>query len=376
MLSFNKKKSMIRNYSVKNILFVQDSSPCIRTIKMATALYYEGLNIHLVHRNKTPDEAYGYGNSSFKSISILPKYRFKDIKFIKQLIIKYNIDLVHFHNQPDQLGAKLIGSKLGIPIIYDQHDFMSFKHHLSRKEKKYELICNENADGSIYITEAYKNEVSKYYNLIDNSICFGNYFPQNSNLKPANFLPKISLQSKKLNLVYLGRISEHKRDHRNIINIVQLLSDIDFIIHIYPSKNKKYSDFNRISNVIIHDKLPYNELIKDISQYDFGITAFNDEIASKLPHIKYAFGNKTYDYLCAGIPVLVQKCLDEVLDFIINNGFGFTMENYDKYNNLSSSEYSNIVLNIIQCRNQFSMENQIHRIIKFYEKTVESYYNV
>jgi len=358
----------------QNILFVQDSSPCIRTIKIATALYYEGLNIHLAHRNKTPDEAYGYGNSSFKSISILPKYRFKDIKFIKQLIIKYNIDLVHFHNQPDQLGAKLIESKLGIPIIYDQHDFMFFKHHLSKKEKKYEQVCNEEANGTVYITKTYKNEVSQYYNLIDNSICFGNYFPQNSILESADFLSKTSSLSKKLNLVYLGRISEHKNDHRNIVNVIQNLSNRDLVIHIYPSKNKKYPSFSQISNVVIHDKLPYNKLIKEISQYDFGVTAFNDEVASKLPHIRYAFGNKTYDYLCAGLPVLVQNCLDDVLDFITNNSFGFVMENYDEYNNLSSSEYSNIVLNIIQSRNQFSMENQIHRIVEFYEKTVEIFY--
>lgn len=366
---------MKKNSSVRNILFVQDSSPCIRTIKMATALQNEGLNIHLAHRNRTPDEAYGYGNSSFKSISKLPKYRFKDIKFIKHLIIKNNIELVHFHNQPDQLGAKLIKAKLGIPMIYDQHDFMSFKHHLSRKEKKYEQICNENADGTIYITKAYKNEVSQYYDLIDNSICFGNYFPQNSILQPANFSPKLSLKNKKQNLVYLGRISEHKKDHRNIINIIQKMSDNDFIIHVYPSRNKKYPNFSQIPNVVIHDKLPYKDLIKEISQYDFGITAFNDEAASKLPHIRNAFGNKTYDYLCAGIPVLVQSCLDNVLDFITKNEFGFIMENIDDYKKISSSEYSDIVKKIIQSRNNFSMENQIHRIVEFYEKTLENYHN-
>jgi len=365
----------MKNSSFKNILFVQDSSPCIRTIKLATALKSNGLNIHLAHRNRTPDEVYGYGNASFASITCLPKYRFKDVQVIKRVIADNEINIVHFHNQPDELGAKLIRANLGIPVIYDQHDFLSFKHHLSKKERKYERICNEEADGTVYANpDSYRNETAKYYALIENSLCFANYPSGTSALEKEDELPKCSSLDGKTHLVYIGRISERKDDHRNIIEIVRELADEDYIVHIYPSKNRTYPKYNRIDHVIVHEKLPYHQLITEISQYDFGLTIFNNSLANdKIPHVKYAFGNKTFDYLLAGLPVLTQTCLQEVAKIVLENGFGFTVENFNDYRSISKDRYNALVENIRQKRGYFAMENQIHRLIDFYGATMERY---
>ena len=59
------------------------------------------------------------------------------------------------------------------------------------------------------------------------------------------------------------------------------------------------------------------------------------------------------------------------------NGFGrigrlilrAILENYKDYKNIFQNKYSQIVKNIIENRNSFSMQNQIHRIIDFYKKT-------
>lgn len=357
---------MKANSSIKNILMVQDSSPCIRTIKISEALKSKGFNIHLAHKDKTPDEVYGYGNSIFDSITLLPKSKFEEIKIIKEIMASKNIDLIHFHNQPDRLGAKLIKANLSVPVIYDQHDFMSFKHHLSKKDKKFERTCNENADGTVYIMNSYKDEVAKFYSLIDNSLSFANYFPSESTLNSEDFLPKLSKQDKQTHLVYIGRISEDRTDHRNIIEILKKLSEKGFMLHVYPSRNKKYRNYRKIKNLIVHEKLPYKKLIQEISQYDFGITVFNNNIAPKLPHIRFAFGNKTFDYICAGIPVLAQDCLDEVKNFTLSNNFGFILEQYENYMNISNEQYCKIVENILEKRDSFSMESQIQRMIDFY----------
>jgi hypothetical protein len=365
---------MKKNFLLKNILFVQDSSPCIRTIKLATALKSKGLKVHLAYINRTPDEVYGYGNSSFISLNKLSKYNFQKIKFIIELIKKNDISLLHYHNQPDILGAKIINANLNIPIIYDQHDCMSFKHRLSRKEKKSEKICNENANGIVYITSSYKDTMSKYYKLPKNSICFGNYFPIKNLLTKEEELPKLSDTDNKIHLVYLGRISENLSDHRNIIFLLKNFNKELFKIHIYPSRDKNYMKYAQISNVIIHNNLPYNKLIKEISQYNFGLTLFNNSIVRKLPIIIYALGNKTYDYLSAGLPVIAQDCLKEVKDFILKNKFGFVLENEPSYINLSKKEYRNMVENIRTNRVKFTMENQIHRLIDFYNTTLEKFY--
>ncbi len=364
---------MVKEKSIKNILFVQDSSPCIRTIKLAAALQSKGLNIYLAHRDKTPDEVYGLGNSAFRSLTRLPKYKFKDIRIIRRLIDERNIDLVHFSNEPDELGARLIKANLKIPVIYDQHDFLSFKKKLSAKKRKQEQICNEEADGTVYITESYKKEVGKYYALIKNSICFANYFSADNVLKADEFLPKLSAKDGKKHLVYLGRITEYNNDHRNIVGVLRRIADEKIMIHIYPSKNKKYMQYNRIPNVVVHENLPYRRLIQQISQYDFGLTVFNDEVASKLPHIRYAMGNKSYDYLCAGLPILAQESLDEVREFTLKNHFGFVLEERQNYIDISPEEYSGLVEHIIRKRMQFSMESQIERLIGFYTGTKKEF---
>jgi glycosyltransferase involved in cell wall biosynthesis len=357
-------------FFIKNILFVQDSSPCIRTIKLATALASNGLHIHLAHRNRTPDEVYGYGNASFTSITRLPKYRFKDIQAIKRIIADQAIHLVHFHNQPDELGAKLIKADLGIPVIYDQHDFLSFKHRLSGKERKYERICNEEADGTVYITDSYRNEVAKYYALTEHSLCFANYLSGRSILEKEAELPKCSSLDGKTHLVYIGRISERKKDHRNIMEVARALADEDQIVHIYPSRNRAYPKYNRMDHVIVHEKLPYHPLISEISQYDFGLTIFNHRLVREMPHVQYALGNKTFDYLSAGLPVLTQECLQEVAKIVLENGFGFTLEHFNEDKSLSADSYHALVENIRQKRGDFTMENQIHRLIDFYQTTI------
>ena len=69
---------------MKNILFVQDTPPCIRTIKIATVLSQLGLNIHLMYRGKIN---VGYKpNGIFKSINKLKKFNRNKIKQIEKKI--------------------------------------------------------------------------------------------------------------------------------------------------------------------------------------------------------------------------------------------------------------------------------------------------
>jgi len=362
------------NYDKKlNVLFVQDSSPCIRTNKLATALNSNGMNIHIAHRGRTPDVVYGYGNNSFKSLRMLPRFKFMEIGFIRNIIKQESIDLLHFHNQPDRLGAKMIEANFGIPVVYDQHDFMSFKHKLSATDRKYERICNEKADATVYITESYKNEVGKHYKLIENSICFANYFPSANTLQKADFLPKLSAKDGKTHIAYLGRISEGKDDQKNVIEFLKDLSEKGFHVHVYPSRNKEYRKYKEIPNLEMHKNLPYGQLIIELSQYDYGGMILNDTYEDILPHLQYSLANKIFDYICAGIPVLVQDILTESRDLVINNGFGMLIDDATPENLPKGEDYNNLVAKIIAGRDEFSTEHQVKRVLDFYYRTLELY---
>ncbi|MBL7087132.1 MAG: glycosyltransferase [Candidatus Cloacimonetes bacterium] len=362
---------------VNNILFIQDSSPCIRTIKIASALKSKGLNILLAHLNKTPDEAYGYGNSSFTSLTKLPKYDLKKIKLIKEIIINNNISILHYHNEPDVLCAKLIKSDLNIPIIYDQHDFSSIKKNISYKHLIYERICNENNDGAVYITENYRQLVSQRYKINPNNIVFPNYGLDYLLIDKEDILPKLSDADKKIHLVYVGLITEHKYKVRNMLNIFERLSKTGFVIHIYPTRNKEYKQYRKIENVIIHKQLPIQRLLKDISQYNFGIAFLNNKISDikKVNEIKYGFWNKMYDYLMAGIPVLTSDFYVDMSNFIKMNGFGVSVESIENItpNLLKKFPIEKFDENIVYKREKYTMENQIDRLISFYHQTIKCF---
>lgn len=259
-------------------------------------------------------------------------------------------------------------------MVYDQHDFVSFKHRLSRREKRFEKTCNEKADGVIYVTQSYKNGVAKYYSPAANSLCFANYYPAAAALKPNDRLPRLSCSDGRLHLVYAGGISERAGSHRNVLALARALSDRGCLIHIYPSRDKEYRKYREIPGVIVHDRMPYGGLIRELSQYDFGLTVFNEHVpASALPHIAYAMGNKTCDYLCAGIPVLVQGCLQEARSMVVGNGFGFVLEDWESHAALAEDAYGRVVDNVMSKRDQYAIERQIDRVVRFYQVVIRDF---
>jgi hypothetical protein len=69
--------------------------------------------------------------------------------------------------------------------------------------------------------------------------------------------------------------------------------------------------------------LPHKELMRELSKYDYGIQLFGYEETKKDPMIlKVAFGNKIFDYLSAGIPVIYSTNLTAVKEFVEKNRTG------------------------------------------------------
>ncbi|MDP3113827.1 MAG: glycosyltransferase [Candidatus Cloacimonadaceae bacterium] len=350
-----------------NILFVQDSSPCIRNIKYAEALQSSGASVHLLHKGKSPHQGYGRGDHFYKSITRFSRY-FGIVGKVKKMVLDLRIDLIHFHNQPDTLCAKLIRSKPGVPVIYDCHDFMSFKHRLSRREKEAERICNEESDGVVYPAALYLREAMKHYNFVSRRLVFGNYFPQSQLLELADMAPKHSSKDGMTHLVYQGRLAEKKSDHRYIIPQLKQFDPGRFRIHLFPNNNKGFEDYKALEVVIFHEKLPYTELIKTISAMDYGLVMFQDTIAAKLSAIRYAFGNKTFDYLCAGLPILVQDSLDEIVQFVQSHEIGCLLSSLDDLPLSTEETYRRLVNAVLAIREEYSMEHRIRDLLDFYDQ--------
>jgi len=370
---------------LKNILFTQEGTVCIRNIKLATALQNLEYNIHLAYWGKLPGDFYGTSNEIYTSIMDIGKgfyshfpHRLFWISKIKNVCKNKKIDLIHCHNAPERLASMIINSKFNIPVVYDQHDFISHKKKVSKKYLQREKICNEKNDGAIYITENYKNLVASKYRVNSNNIVFPNYGLTSLSVNQNDFLPKLSKRNNKIHLIYIGLITQHDNKVRNMLNIFEQLSEKGFIIHVYPTRNKKYPEYRKISNLVMHNQLPVKELIKEITQYNLGIAILNYELSDrkKVDETRFGFWNKMFDYLMAGIPVLTLDLFEDMSEFVKMNEFGISFKEISELTpeTLQSYDLNKIADKIVKDREKWTMENQIQKMIDFYQRTLENFH--
>lgn len=91
-----------------------------------------------------------------------------------------------------------------------------------------------------------------------------------------------------------------------ILDVAKQYYDNDILYLLIGEGNQKHKLINRIQvedikNVIIQDSVPKNEVIKKIKQADVGIMTVAD-----YPILKDNSANKFFDYLAAGLPVLIN----------------------------------------------------------------------
>ena len=373
------KNHLKKAKDISSIISAQSSCVCIRNIKQASAHNNSGINVHLYFSGKSPNDFYGFGNDYYKSITKVSKKTTLFWKYkIEKLIHKTNAQLIHSHNEPDILPMKMMQFDLGIPIIYDQHDFLSAKRTLSSQLLNQEKYCNENNNGAIFITDKYKNLVSNKYAINPLNISFPNYGSKDLLIKKDSMIKKISDKTGAIHLVYEGALDEKNPNiTRYLVPQIKQLSELGFYIDLFPSKNNSYDLYKKMTNVTVHDKLPPNLLIKKLSQYDFGLSIVNQNCDNIPEELKYGFWNKCFDYLLAGIPQITLKGFDIINDFVEKNKFGFSIDDLSKLKNnenLSHENQEEFANHIFSNRDEWLIENNLNKMHLFYIETIKKYH--
>ena len=378
-IKYHEDKLLNIDNKIKNIIYAQASTVCIRNIKQAAAHKKNNINVHLFYSGNSPNDFYGYGNQFYSNmVKVHKKIMLNWKNKMTKLINISDSDLIHVHNEPDLMPMKIMEWDLGLPVIYDQHDFLSGKRTLNSNLLTHEKYCNEKNDGAIFITDHYKELVAKKYSINKLNISFPNFGSNNMILKKEDVLPKLSLSSKKIHLVYVGAIDqEHPEITRYLIPEMEQLSNQGFLIDIYPSKNQDYSKYQNINNVQVMKTLNPKKLIKILSQYDCGLTLVNPNSINIPDELKYGFWNKTFDYLMAGIPQITLNKFSVISDFIKTNKFGISVENLDKLkinHNISLKYLSSLESKILKENMLYTYESQIDNIYEFYKDVMKNYH--
>ena len=131
------------------------------------------------------------------------------------------------------------------------------------------------------------------------------------------------------------------------------------------NNNYKYFHF--------HKTVPYEKLLNEIAQYDYGMIPASDDMwdkecsgyNTKYKYI-YAATNKFFDYMEAGLPIIaafplkMAQCLEKI-GVLIN----WTNGEYDFQYLLKMKAIMHD--RVLKEREKFKIEHQINRLIEFYD---------
>jgi len=362
------------------LLFLQPQ-PCIRALKLAKGLkgaLGEDVSLVFGYLDRTLTELYGYGDEFFDEFVMLS--REDPEKGISELAERYKPDIIHSHNAPDFLTLSAINAVDDIPIIHDTHDVLTMRkmgYYVGDDEeriKEYaeeEKIANEESDGRLYVTEGVGDYIRKRYTVDESDLVFRNYVSEE--MMPWDLTDKFSDKDGEIHIVYAGTItSQIEGHHYDLRGIFREIAEQGFHIHIYAARDDEAYSLLAEEEDLIHyhghfdrKTLMHDELLK----YDFGWAGFND--VTNKEHLDVALPNKTIEYIACGLPVLTlpHKTLSE---FVEEHKVGLVIHSFGdmKEQLFESNELKEIV---IKKRYEFTIENNINKLIQFYTNQIAQY---
>jgi len=208
------------------------------------------------------------------------------------------IIVVRGDNRPDFRLA----TKRNIPYILIENDISSMR---CGNDLKLEKEMLENASAVIFTSEEHSDYCNKKYNIKYSKVIHTR--PLKEDLE---FVKKPKLDG--LNLVYAGGMSHSWRyrftdyGYRAYHEIFKRFIDNGWNVHLYPAIDRVRMTEYQAIGCIPHGKLPYKELLSEMSQYTAGFHGYNKDDVPEMAwnYTKTCRGNKIWDYLMAGIPTI------------------------------------------------------------------------
>ena len=299
---------------------------------------------------------------------------------------------VAYHNHFIKNGLLMVLIKICFPHItrihfpYDIHVYQfpkELKYHYDIEKEKlrikvklhgwlslfFDKICFENAHK--IITKGFENELDylkTVYKIQGKTHFVFNYLIEKKDLveKKIN-----NLKGDITHLVFIGGMSNAPSGDNNYKVFAELLKEKNIVLHVYSHSSEVLQPLTYHKNLQIHKYITnHKELINDISQYDFGISL------SIPPHHDYlqakmASGVKIYDYLTAGLPIIIDTEHVEMANIITTNNFGVVIP-LNKIGNIKTyinkCDYELLLMSVKKNREKFIIENQKANVIRFLQQ--------
>jgi hypothetical protein len=192
-----------------------------------------------------------------------------------------------------------------------------------------------------------------------------------------------------IHFVYAGGVMGSHRDkvHYGGVQfhwLIDYLSKQKIHFHIYPSPSVMKADYEEYEGIAkqneyfhFHQSVSQSELFKELSKYHYGLMPFfkANSGQSELKH-KYATTLKMFNYMEAGIPILVSADV-EYQSWIVNRyGMGFVIPDKEDFADIrrliNVVPYEEQVRKVREGREKLSLREHTPRLIRFYASLAAS----
>ncbi len=231
-----------------------------------------------------------------------------ELNMLGRQLNKIRPDLIFLHG--DWCQYYKLALKAGIPYILFEQDIYSLRaggepaisnKYYRAKEREQEMV--ESAAGVIFTSEDHRDFCVKKYDINNYEVIHLRPLKQDLAFAP---LPKLPGK----HLVYAGGITPRSGNlygYRAYVDILTDFKKAGWTVHIYTNKiHEMHHEPYRKAKLLIHDWLPYGELLKAMSQYTAGLQAY---VKKGVPESSFNYTqacrpNKVWDYLAANIPTI------------------------------------------------------------------------
>lgn len=265
-------------------------------------------------------------------------------------------DVFHIHNEPNWM-VQVVREVSDKPIVLDMHDSMAYRSDkLSHIRAPMEELAYHMADGIVFVSDPCREITQEIHGIKPCTVLYPHVNERFYTSTECSWAGGI---------VYEGLVSTDKS--REVMNYADYKSfgeackEAGIAFHIHTPKQDEYmTEYYKDS--LLEPALRYDELIKTMPQYDWGLVGNITEHKDW----QVAMPNKLFEYIASGIPIISMNA-KLAGEFIEEHGFGIAVKSIQEIKD-RWDERMKCKMNIVKKRHDFTMEKKIHKVEELYEQ--------